>query len=203
MLQQHASNRFRYTSFMLRPALPSWKAPPSLCAPWIVLSLVSIFLRPGKYAGVPRHQCDDMFRLQDVGEWIGTRILDVLTCPVPDLLSTKQSARGDHWPLLVWPPFPLSCPLLGCLCPIPPRAPGGTDYHPQRVRCRTRRGCVGQPPPVPHHLGLVPIGPILPRPGLRGRRRLRSLHSRRRSHGPLMCGDRRQPHSPHWSLEIR
>lgn len=62
-------------------------------------------LRPGEYAGVPRHQSDDLFRLQDVGLWIGSRKLDVLGCPLPDLLSAtfatltftsqKNGVRGE------------------------------------------------------------------------------------------------------------
>ena len=62
-------------------------------------------LRPGEYAGVPRHQSDDLFRLQDVGLWVGTRKLDVLHCPLADLLTTtfatltftsqKNGVRGE------------------------------------------------------------------------------------------------------------
>ena len=62
-------------------------------------------LRPGEYAGAPRHTSDDLFRLQDVGFWIGMRKLNILTCPLPELLSTtfatltftsqKNGVRGE------------------------------------------------------------------------------------------------------------
>ena len=62
-------------------------------------------LRPGEFAGVPRHQSTDLFRLQDVGLWVGTRKLDVLFCPLSELLSTtfatltftsqKNGVRGE------------------------------------------------------------------------------------------------------------
>ena len=62
-------------------------------------------LRPDEYAGTPKHAADDLFRLQDLGLWIGNRRLDVLTCPLPDLLaatfatltftSQKNGVRGE------------------------------------------------------------------------------------------------------------
>ena len=62
-------------------------------------------LRPGEYAGTPKGAADDLFRLQDLGLWIGSRRLDVLTCPLPDLLaatfatltftSQKNGVRGE------------------------------------------------------------------------------------------------------------
>ena len=62
-------------------------------------------LRPGEYAGTPKHADDDLFRLQDLGLWIGNRRLDVFTCPLPDLLaatfatltftSQKNGVRGE------------------------------------------------------------------------------------------------------------
>ena len=62
-------------------------------------------LRPGEYVGVPRHQSDDLFRLQDVGLCVGTRKLDILHCPLADLLATtfatltftsqKNGVRGE------------------------------------------------------------------------------------------------------------
>ena len=32
-------------------------------------------LRPGEYAGLPKTAADDLFRLQDVGLWVGGRQL--------------------------------------------------------------------------------------------------------------------------------
>ena len=63
-------------------------------------------LRPGEYAGVPDPlSADDLFRLQDVGLWIGQRRLDPFTSPPPDLLATtfvsltftnqKNGVRGE------------------------------------------------------------------------------------------------------------
>jgi hypothetical protein len=63
-------------------------------------------LRPGEYAGVPSpSSTDDLFRLQDVGLWIGHRRLDLLCAPTPDLLAAtfvsltftnqKNGVRGE------------------------------------------------------------------------------------------------------------
>jgi hypothetical protein len=126
-------NQFGEIDFRLTSLLNAWKkadAPPARIKP-LPLQLVHVavrlarevgtalalsaadclvvgfyfLLRPGEYLGAPRHQCDDLFRLQDVGLWIGTRKLDVLYCPLPDLLSTtfatltfnsqKNGVRGE------------------------------------------------------------------------------------------------------------
>ncbi|KAI2493227.1 hypothetical protein MHU86_21301 [Fragilaria crotonensis] len=62
-------------------------------------------LRPGEYAGAPKTDADDLFRLQDLGLWIGGRKLDVPTCPLADLTaatfatltftSQKNGVRGE------------------------------------------------------------------------------------------------------------
>ena len=62
-------------------------------------------LRPGEYSGVPRTVADDLFRVQDVGVWIGQRRLDPLLCPGADLLAAtfvtltftnqKNGVRGE------------------------------------------------------------------------------------------------------------
>ena len=62
-------------------------------------------LRPGEYAGAPKTVDDDLFRLKDLGLWIGGRCLDILTCPMDDLLaatfatltftSQKNGVRGE------------------------------------------------------------------------------------------------------------
>ena len=62
-------------------------------------------LRPGEYCGIPRTEADDLFRVQDVGAWIGHRRLDPLHCPAADLLATtfvtltftcqKNGVRGE------------------------------------------------------------------------------------------------------------
>jgi hypothetical protein len=126
-------NRFGDIDFRLTSLLHAWKkadAPPTRIKPLplqLVHSAVRLaraagtalalsaadclvmgfyfLLRPGEYTGAPRHQCDDLFRLQDVGLWIGARKLDGLTCPLSDLLSTtfatltftsqKNGVRGE------------------------------------------------------------------------------------------------------------
>ena len=51
-----------------------------------LLSLGFFFLlRPGEYMGTPTHATDDLFRLQNVRLWIGTRPLEHMSCPIPDL----------------------------------------------------------------------------------------------------------------------
>ena len=47
-------------------------------------------LRPGGYSGAPLSAAGDLFRVQDVGAWIGHRRLDLLRCPVDDLLPYAQ-----------------------------------------------------------------------------------------------------------------
>ena len=70
------------------------------------LTLAFYFLlRPGKYAGRPQTAADDLFRLQDVGLWVGGRLLIIADCPLPDLqaatfatltfTSQKNSIRGE------------------------------------------------------------------------------------------------------------
>jgi hypothetical protein len=77
----------------------------ALCAADCLVIGFYFLLRPGEYAGNPRHQCDDLFRLQDIGLWIGTRKLDVFVCPLPELSSAtfatltftsqKNGVRGE------------------------------------------------------------------------------------------------------------
>jgi hypothetical protein len=62
-------------------------------------------LRPGEYAGTPSLSSDDLFRVGDVGLWIGHRRLDPLTSPPADLLAStfvtltftnqKNGVRGE------------------------------------------------------------------------------------------------------------
>ena len=62
-------------------------------------------LRPGEYSGLPVTAADDLFRIQDVGIWIGHRCLDPLHSPPDDLLATtfvtltftlqKNGVRGE------------------------------------------------------------------------------------------------------------
>jgi hypothetical protein len=42
-------------------------------------------LRPGKYTGTPKTVSNDLFRLQDVGLWVGGRRLSLADCPLADL----------------------------------------------------------------------------------------------------------------------
>ena len=42
-------------------------------------------LRPGKYLGNPTRRGAHMFRMQDVQFWIGSRALNLFTCPEADL----------------------------------------------------------------------------------------------------------------------
>jgi hypothetical protein len=62
-------------------------------------------LRPGEYSGTPLSAVDDLFRIQDIGVWIGHRRLDLLQCPADDLLAAsfvtltfttqKNGVRGE------------------------------------------------------------------------------------------------------------
>ena len=66
---------------------------------------VCFLLRPGEYAGRPQTAADDLFRLQDVGMWVGGRQLNIADCPLPDLqaatfptltfTSQKNGVRGE------------------------------------------------------------------------------------------------------------
>jgi hypothetical protein len=63
------------------------------------------FVQPGEYSGTPRTAVNDLFRVQDLGVWIGHRRLDPLTCPTSELLavsfvtltftSQKNGVRGE------------------------------------------------------------------------------------------------------------
>lgn len=53
---------------------------------------VFFLLRPGEYMGTPQHASDDLFRLQDVRLWVGSRPLDHATCPIPDLQAATFAA---------------------------------------------------------------------------------------------------------------
>ena len=44
-------------------------------------------LRPGEYLGVPNDALDHTFRLRNIGLWVGSRALDILHCPLADLLA--------------------------------------------------------------------------------------------------------------------
>ena len=46
-------------------------------------------LRPGEYSGIPHTAVDDLFRIQDVGVWLGHRRLDPLLCPATDLIAAS------------------------------------------------------------------------------------------------------------------
>ena len=62
-------------------------------------------LRPGEYSGIPRTASDDLFRIQDVGIWIGHRRLHPLHCSTAELhaasfvsltfTSQKNGVRGE------------------------------------------------------------------------------------------------------------
>ena len=97
-------------------------------------------LRPGKYAGTPRGAADDLFRLQDLGLWIGGRRLDVLACPLPDLLaatfatltftSQKNGVREETiGPRSLGSPNTPPCPSPRVPGP-PPQAPRCDGDHP-------------------------------------------------------------------------
>ena len=73
-------------------------------------------LRPGKYAGNPRHACDDLFHLQDVGMWVGSRKLDALLCPLPDLVSANTLACAAKR-LGILDPVTPPCARSSALCP--------------------------------------------------------------------------------------
>lgn len=55
-------------------------------------------LHPGEYMGTPVHAADDLFRIQDVRLWIGSRPLDHLVCPVPDLQAATFIALTFYTP---------------------------------------------------------------------------------------------------------
>ena len=44
-------------------------------------------LRPGEYIGTPNNRLDTLFRLRDLQLWIGTRVLDIMNCPLADVRS--------------------------------------------------------------------------------------------------------------------
>ena len=44
-------------------------------------------LRPGEYLGRPNPRLDDLFRIRDLSMWVGSRAIDPLSCPLPDLLA--------------------------------------------------------------------------------------------------------------------
>ena len=51
-----------------------------------VLILGHFFLlRPGEYLGKPDDTLDMLFRIRDVSIWVGSRSLDPMLCPLPDL----------------------------------------------------------------------------------------------------------------------
>ena len=79
---------------------------PRLFAAGDCLLLAFFFLlRPGEYSGTPRTATDDLFRVQDIGVWIGQRRLDPLSCPLDELTaatfvtvtftSQKNGVRGE------------------------------------------------------------------------------------------------------------
>lgn len=96
---------------VLRQALRVATAPTSgvalrATAECLVLAFYFL-LRPGEYAGTPvsAGNVDDLFRIQDLGLWIGHRRLDPLACSAPDLLAAtfatltftnqKNGVRGE------------------------------------------------------------------------------------------------------------
>ena len=42
-------------------------------------------LRPGEYLGIPNEAINHLFRLRDLKLWVGSRALDLSTCPIADL----------------------------------------------------------------------------------------------------------------------
>ena len=68
--------------------LATTEATPSSAAASDCLVLGFYFLlRPGEYIGLPDDILDTLFRLRDVTLWIGSRALDHMLCPLPDLLA--------------------------------------------------------------------------------------------------------------------
>ena len=78
---------------------------PSQAAAACLIIAFYFLLRPGEYAGAPSPSSDDLFRVADVGVWIGHRRLDPLTSPPADLLAAtfvsltftnqKNGVRGE------------------------------------------------------------------------------------------------------------
>ena len=94
---------------VLRQAVQLAHAPHSAlalqaCADCLIFAFYFL-LRPGEYSGTPSAGTDDLFRLQDVGLWVGHRRLDPLTCRDPELLAAtfatltftnqKNGVRGE------------------------------------------------------------------------------------------------------------
>ncbi|KAI2501762.1 hypothetical protein MHU86_12682 [Fragilaria crotonensis] len=157
-------------------------------------------LRPGEYLGVPT-PADNLFRLKDLHLWIGSRALDLATCPIADLRAatfatltfTRQKngvrnerighGRSGH-PTLC-PVLALAaraCALQSSLAPDHPlSAFASAPRSPQFVL------------PRPH--SPPSLGPrYLPRSRLHARRCLRPVYPRRRRPGSLM---RRRPERPY------
>ena len=126
-------NAFGDLDFRLQALLQAWKktdSPPSrvkplplvvlrkahaISAPYLPLRLAAtadclllayfFLLRPGEYSGTPRTTADDLFRIQDVGVWIGHRRLDPLHYSPSDLVAAtfvtltitlqKNGVRGE------------------------------------------------------------------------------------------------------------
>lgn len=67
-------------------ALAHQEQTPVASAAAAILILGHFFLlRPGEYMGHPDDLLDTLFRLRDVTVWVGSRSLDHLHCPIPDL----------------------------------------------------------------------------------------------------------------------
>lgn len=58
--------------------------PAALAAAECLIVGFYFLLRPGEYLGLPT-SADNLFRLKDLQLWIGSRALDLATCPVADL----------------------------------------------------------------------------------------------------------------------
>ena len=84
-------------------AAPTLRLPPT--GGDCLLLAYFFLLRPGEYSGKPLTAVDDLFRIQDVGVWLGHRRLDPLHCLSADLLAAsfvtltfttqKNGVRGE------------------------------------------------------------------------------------------------------------
>ncbi len=74
------------TLLAITVALARQEATPVALAVASLLTLGHFFLlRPGEYMGAPDDSLDTLFRLRDLTLWVGSRSLDHLHCPIPDL----------------------------------------------------------------------------------------------------------------------
>ena len=58
----------------------------------LILGYFFLLLRPGEYLGAPDDTLDTLFRLRDLTLWVGSRSLDHMNCPLPDLQAAATFA---------------------------------------------------------------------------------------------------------------